>query len=136
MPKAQRVTAFTTSLEDRPGSLLELMKMFKEKKVNLAGLWGYTMGPGRAEALIVPKDAEKCRAALKNAGKSFTERTGFYVKGTDKVGALLDSLQAFSNGGVNLDAANAIAVGGKFGAYFWVKNENVSSAEKALGIKK
>ena len=136
MAKAQRITAFTMSLEDKPGALLSIMKRFKEQKVNLAGVWGYTMGPGQAEVLIVGKDPEKVRAALRSSGASFTERTGFFSKGADKVGALLDSLQVISDAGINLDAANAIAVGGKYGSYFWVKEEDAARAERALGGKK
>lgn len=135
MAKAQRITAFTMSLEDRPGALLDLMKLFKEKKVNLAGIWGYTMGSGQAEALIVGKDAEKVRNVLQSSGASFRQRTGFYSKGADKVGALLETLQALSTAGVNIDASNAIAVGGKYGSYIWVKEEDVSRAEGALGGK-
>ncbi|MBI4418811.1 MAG: hypothetical protein HY563_08535 [Ignavibacteriales bacterium] len=132
MAKAQRITAFSMSLQDRPGALFELMRTFKEKKVNLAGVWGYTMSPGQAEVLIVGKDAEKVRAVLKSSGASFMERAGFYAKGADKIGALLGSLEALSNAGVNLDAANAIAVGGKFGCYLWVKEEDVQRTEAAL----
>ena len=36
MAKAQRITAFTMPLEDRPGALLNVMKTLKDKKVNLA----------------------------------------------------------------------------------------------------
>lgn len=135
MAKVQRITAFTMSLEDKPGALLDLMKKFKERKVNLAGVWGYTMGSGQAEALIVGKDAEKVRTALTAMGKSFTERTGFFAKGDDKVGALLNVLQTFSDTGINLDAANAIGVGGKYGSYYWVKEEDAARAEQALGKK-
>jgi hypothetical protein len=112
------------------------MKEFKQKKVNLTAVWGYTMGPGQAEVLIVGKDAEKVRAALKSSGSNFTERTGFYSKGADKPGALLDTLLAISHAGVNLDAANAIAVGGKYGSYFWIKEEDASRTEQALAGKK
>ncbi len=136
MAKAQRMTAFTVSLEDRPGSLFELMKMLKEMKVNLVGTWGYSMGPGQAEVIFVGKKPEKLRDALNAAGRAFTERSGFFAKGADKVGALLENLQAISNAGINLDAANAISVGGQYGVFYWVREEDAGRTEEVLGKKK
>ena len=135
MAKAQRITAFTMSLEDRPGSLLEVMTMLKEKNVNLLGTWGYSMGPGQAEVIFVGDDAEKLRAALSASGKTFTERSGFFSKGADKVGALLESLQAVSDAGLNLDAVNAISIGKEYGVFFWVKEEDADRTEEVLGKK-
>jgi prephenate dehydratase len=136
MATIRRITAFVTSLDDRPGSLLELMTLLKETKVNLAGLWGYTMGPGQAEVLLVAKDDKKLHAALVKAGRQFTQRSAFLLKGTDRVGALLETLRTFAEAEINLEAANAIAIGGKFGAYFWMKEEEIARAERALGLTK
>ena len=93
------------------------------------------MGPGQAELMIVGKDAEKVRAALKGSGATLTERTGFYTKGPDKLGALLGTYESLADAGINLDAANALAVGGKYGSYIWVREEDAARAEAALAKK-
>jgi prephenate dehydratase len=131
----QRVTFFKMNLEDKPGALLSVLKDLKGKNLGLVGLWGYSTSPGNAELNVVAKNADKVRAYWKATGKLVSEMTGFFLKGTDKTGALLKPLEALANAGVNLTGLDGMAVGGKYGSFVWVKAEDVEKAAKSLGAK-
>lgn len=135
MAKPQRTTYFKANLEDKPGALLAVLKELKSKNLGLAGLWGYSTSEGKAELYVVAKNPDKIRNAWKTSGLLAEEGSGFWLKGTDKTGALLGTLEAMANVGVNIIAIDAVAVGGKFGSFVWVKPEDVERATKALGAK-
>ncbi|MBF8294794.1 MAG: hypothetical protein HW389_1339, partial [Bacteroidetes bacterium] len=58
-----------------------------------------------------------------------------FLSGTDTAGALVTSLDAIANAGVNIVATEAIAVGGQFGAILWVSPEDLDKTAQALGAK-
>lgn len=135
MAKPQRATYFKANLEDKPGALLTVLKELKSKNLGLSGLWGYSTSEGKAELYVVTKNPDKIRNAWKASGFLAEEGTGFWVKGTDKTGALLGTLEGLADSGVNIIAIDAVAVGGKFGSFVWVKPEDVERAARALGAK-
>jgi len=135
MAKPQRVTFFKTSLEDKPGTMLATAQRLKSRNLNLSALWGYSTRDGRSDLFVIPKNAEKLRAAWQADGMSIEEGTAFFVKGTDKVGALVKTLEALSQAGVNIIAMNAVAVSGNFGSMLWVAPGDVEKAAAALGSK-
>jgi hypothetical protein len=135
MATAQRVTYFKANLEDKPGTLLALAKDLKVKNLGLTGLWGYGTSTGRGDVFVIPKNPEKLRNAWKQAGILVEEGTAFFLKGADKTGALIKSLDAIAQAGVNIIAMNAIAVGGKYGSMVWVAQADVQKAAQALGVK-
>jgi prephenate dehydratase len=133
MAKPQRVTYFKTNLEDKPGALLAVARELKSKNLDLVGLWGFTTTPGQSELYVVAKNPEKLRKAW--TGRGYQESIGFYVKGTDKTGALVKSLEAILQGGINMSTLGAVAVRGNYGCLIWVKQEDVEKAAKVLGAK-
>ncbi len=133
MSKAERRTCFLTQLEDKPGALLKIMKELQKKDAALTGLWGFSTGDGKGQLYSVGKDTDLVRSALKAAGSTAEEQTAFYVEGEDRTGALVAVLEALAGKGINIEAIDAVAVGGKFGSYVWVKEEDVEKAAKALG---
>ena len=135
MAKPQRVTCFKANIEDKPGALLAIMKDLKSKNMALIGLWGCATQPGKAELYVVAKNPQKLKAAWSASGTLAEERTAFLLKGTDKTGALLKPLEALAGAGVNISAADAIAVSGKFGSLVWVAPADVEKASQALGAK-
>ncbi|MBI4428746.1 MAG: hypothetical protein HY562_06470 [Ignavibacteriales bacterium] len=130
-----RTTYFKANLEDKPGALLAVLKELKAKNLGLSGLWGFSTSEGKAELYVTAKNPDKIRAAWKSSGILAEEGTGFWVKGTDKTGALLGVLEAIARAGVNIIAIDAVAVSGKFGSFVWVKPEDVERAAKALGAR-
>ena len=136
MGKVERVTYFMANLDDKPGELLKIMQELKAKNVNLSGLWGFGTEPGKAQLFVVAKNPDKLRNLWKASGLLAEEGTGFFVKGADRTGALLKTLEALAGAGVNIRAIDAIAVDGHFGSFVWVNAADVPKAAKALSLKK
>lgn len=135
MAKHQRLTYFKTSLEDKPGALLAVARELKSKNIGLIALWGYATAPGMAELHVAAKNPDKLRKVWKTSGRVFDEATGFFLKGADKTGVLVKALEPAADAGVNLTAMAAVAVGGKYGAFLWVKPEEIEATAKALKAK-
>jgi hypothetical protein len=131
----KRVTYYSIDIADRPGALAEVCAAMRDNKVNLKGLWGFGMGPGRATVVLVPQNPKQFQKASSAAGYRAKEGTAFYLTGTDRVGALCKTLDLVKSAGVNLQAMDAIAFGGKFGAYIWGEENNTEQLAKALGAK-
>ena len=135
MSKPQRVIYFKAHLDDRPGELLKVTKELNSKNISLSGLWGFATSPGKAELYVIAKKADKLRKAWKDAGILAEEKTAFYLAGTDRPGALLKSLEALARAGINIQAIDAIGVGGRYGSYVWVNDADVQRAAGVLGAK-
>ncbi len=135
MAQIERVTYFMANLKDKPGALLKIMQELKAKNVGLAGLWGFATHQGKAQLFAVAKNPNKLRNIWRSSRLLAEEGAGFFVKGTDRTGALIKTLEGLANAGVNIHAIDAIAVGGRFGSFIWVDPSNVKKAAKALGAK-
>jgi hypothetical protein len=120
-------------VEDKPGALARFCDEMRRGEVNLAGVWGFGMGPGRAQILAASFDVDRLRKAVAAGGWKATEGTCFYVTGEDHAGALVDVLDHIAKSGVNLNAVDAVASpGDKFGAIVWVKERDVDEVAKIL----
>jgi hypothetical protein len=135
MAKPQRVTFLKANLKDQPGTLLGVMKDLKSKNIALKSLWGYGRSEETAELFAIAKDPDKLRNAWKATGVFAEEGTGFFIKGVDKTGVLLKSLEALAQANVNIKTTIAIAVSGKFGSIIWVDAMDVEKAAQVLGAK-
>ncbi len=135
MAQPKRVTFFKTMLEDKPGAGLALAQYLKSKNVNLAALWAYGTQTGQAEVYCIPKDVDKFRNFMKSTGMTTWEGTGFLLKGVDKTGALIKSLDALAKASINVTAIHAIAAAGNFGAFLRVPDADIEKAATALGAK-
>jgi hypothetical protein len=135
MPTVERAAYFTANLKDKPGALLKVMQDLKAKNVGLAGLWGFSTSGRKAQLYVVAKNPRKLRAAWKKAGLLADSGTGFFLKGGDRTGALIPSLEALSKAKINIVAIDAISVAGRYGSFVWVDKKDVSKAAKALGVK-
>src|SRR4030042_5755218 len=110
MAKAQRITCFKITLADKPGALLAIARDRKGKNAGLVGLKAFESQPGQSAAYLFPRNPDKLRDVLKSLGMTFEEQASFFVKGTDKTGALIKSLEAIAGAGVNIQATDAVAV--------------------------
>ena len=131
MATAKRVTYFKAKVEDKPGALLALAKNLKAKNLGLVSL----KGAGQGDILVVAKNTDDLRNEWKASGALVEEGTAFFLSGQDKTGALLASLEALANAGVNIVATEAIAVGGRYGAVLWVAPSDLEKTAQALGAK-
>lgn len=135
MEKVERCTYFMANLEDKPGALLTIMQELKHKNINLAGLWGFGTHGGKAQLFVVAQNSDLLRSLWKASGLLAEEGTGFFITGSDRLGALSKYLEALANSGVNIHAIDAIAISGEFGSFVWVAAADVSKASTALGLK-
>ncbi len=135
MAKPQRVTYLKTTLEDRPGALLEVARHLKEKNVNLTAMWGFATREGRADLFVIAKSPDKLRSAWKAEGRAAEEGTAFLVRGADKTGAMVKMLEALAGAGVNLMAMNGVTAGGNYGTVLWVAPADVEKTASVLGAK-
>ena len=84
---------------------------------------------------IIPEDSAAFKAACKAAKiKVKKECAAFCVVGRNKVGALLPALEALAAKGITIHAAQAIAVGTKYGTLIEVAPKDVRKAAAALGV--
>jgi hypothetical protein len=135
MATAQRLTYIKANLRDQPGVLLGVMQDLKSRNIALKALWGFKKKDGEAELNAIAKDPDKLRDAWKSSGLFAEEGTAFFLKGADKTGVLIKSLEALSEANINIWALNAIAVSGKYGTIIWVDPAEVEKTAQALGAK-
>ena len=135
MARAQRVAYFQINLEDKAGSLLALAQGLKSKNLGLVGLGTMGAEAGQAGVYLIAKNPDKLRGWLKSSGVTTEEGTGFFLRGADKTGALVKSLEPIAQAGINIVAIDAIAVGGKYGTFFRVPSPDVEKTAKLLGAE-
>jgi hypothetical protein len=86
---------------------------------------------------FVPENPAAFTRAAKKMGLTISGRkTCYLIKGRDREGAIADTLNKLSEGGINVTALNAIVAGkGRYGAILWVKKEDVRKASRILGAQ-
>lgn len=130
----KRVTYYSISVQDKPGELTRITRGLKEAHVDLAGLWGFGVGQGKARIFLVPKDKDHFKTTAAKAGWTVQEGISFLVTGEDQAGALVELLNQIAGQGINLHALDAVAVGGQFGCYIWAEQKDVESVGKILKV--
>src|SRR3989304_2224027 len=128
----KRAKYFSISVEGKPGELARFARRMKEANVNLAGVWGFGLGQGKAQIIAVPRDAEKFKKAAQAEGWSAQEGICFHLEGEDRVGALQETLERVAIEGINLHAVDALAIGNRFAAYVWAQEKDVEKLAKVL----
>jgi hypothetical protein len=133
MPKIQQHVDFQISVPDRPGELFRITKALQDAEINLRAMWGFGIGGGHAEIIVVPEDPDQFRTHAEDLELEFEERTVFHFTGRDELGALVETIEKIAAAGINVHSFDAIALGGKFGAYCWVADEDRERLNKVLG---
>ena len=128
----KRVKYFSIGTQDKPGELARFAKRMMEANVDMAGVWGFAKGQGKAEIIAIPKDPEKFKKSAQGSGWTMKEGSCFHLTGEDRVGALSDTLDRVAQEGINLHAVDAIALGGKYAAYVWTDEKEVERLAKVL----
>ena len=84
----------------------------------------------------MPEDATLFKKVARKLGLELEEtKTGFLVRGKDRVGAIVEMLETLAASDINITAIDAVAAGaGRFGAIFWVKPQDVGRTSKLLGV--
>ena len=131
----QKVTYFVCNRPNKPGEGAHLLKQLKDAGVNLYAFHGFPSGR-RAQIDLVPEDATLFKKVARKLGLEIEEtKTGFLVRGKDRVGAIVEMLETLAASDVNITAIDAVAAGaGRFGAIFWVSPRDVTRTAKLLGV--
>lgn len=133
MATAKRIEVLTVSLDPKPGALAQVLGAFREANVNLTASWAYQMGPGEAQAHFFASDLDRAKQTLTKLGKTPKTEAGFWVEDSDRVGNYHSVLQKIAQAGINIEATDAFAIGGKFATVIFVDEKDVSKTAKALG---
>ena len=84
MAKPQRVTFLRANLKDQPGTLFDIMKDLKAKKIALKSLWGY----GKSEGAQISSRSQKILINYAMLGKLqaclLKKESDFSLKATTK----------------------------------------------------
>jgi hypothetical protein len=129
------VSHYTVDIAHEVGAGAKLMAQLRS--VNFIAVWGYATGSGRAKLELIPEDAAAFSAAVKSAGIEVgAPATAFYLSGTDRPGAMAETLEKLAAANVGLEAAQGVSDGsGHFGAVFFVASADAARAGTALGVR-
>jgi hypothetical protein len=131
--KVRKVDYFYIETPNKPGVGAEVLAALRDAGVDLLAFSGFPHGK-KAQIDFIPKNASVFKAAAKKAGLKLSARkTGFWIQGEDKAGAVADIMGKLAKVNVNVTAMDAVCAGkGIFGALLWVKSADVAKAAKAL----
>jgi len=134
MATAKKIDLLTVKIDPEPGALAQVLGAFREAKVNLTASWAYQMGPGEAQAHFFTGDLDRAKQALTKLGKTPKTESAFWVDDADQIGNYHSVLQKIAQAGINIEATDAFAIGGKFATVIFVAENDVPKAAKALGV--
>ncbi len=130
----RKVVYFKMSVPDKAGEGARVLGALRDAGVNLLAFSGFPRGR-RAQLDLVPEDEAGFRAAAKGAKLALAgKKTGFFIQGEDRVGAVAEYVEKLAAAGISITAVDALSAGeNRFGAIFWVKSKDVAKAAKAIG---
>lgn len=131
----RKVDYFYVQTPQVAGEAARILAALRDAGVSLLAYSGFPNGR-RAQQDFVPENPTQFTAAMKKLKlKVSPKKTGFLLKGNDKVGALTEILSKLAEAKINVTALDAVSAGqGRFGAIFWVKPRDVAKTAKALGM--
>ena len=137
MPETiRRVDYFYIEVPDKPGEGAKVLAALRDAGINLLAYTGFPRGR-RAQLDFIPEDPASFKAAAKKIGlKLSAKKTGFWIQGLDRPGAIAALMGKLAAANVNVTASDAVCAGkGRYGAILWVKSADLRKAAKALGAK-
>lgn len=133
MATAKKIEIITYKLEAKPGALAKVFASFNDAKVNVIASWAYQMGPQEAQGHVYATDGAKAKEVLTKLGAQPKVESACYVEDTDEVGRYAALLKKIGDAGINLDATDAIAIGGKFAAVIFANQKDIPKLCQVLG---
>lgn len=133
MATTKKIEVLTYKLESKPGSLAKVFAAFREAKVDVLASWAYQMGPDTAQGHVYAKDTAKAKDVLTKIGGEPKVENACYAEDTDEVGRYAVLLKKIADAGINLDATDAFAIGGKFATVFFVQQKDIAKLCQTLG---
>jgi hypothetical protein len=137
MATTVRKTAyFSMQSPNRPGQGAGLLSDLAKHGVDLLAFTGFP-NAGRAQLDFIPHDVVKFTRTARKLGLKVSKRkTVFWVRGTDRPGAIAGICDKLARARINMVAMDAVSAGaGRYGAIFWVKPKDVAKASRVLGAR-
>lgn len=129
----KQITVHCLEIEDKPGSLQNLLGRAASANVDLLCFAAFSTGIGSGRVYVSAKDPDAFRASAQEAGFETTVAAGFIISGPDKVGAAAETLKSLANMSINGVAGSAMVCDGQYQMLVVVDAADGDAAEKALG---
>jgi hypothetical protein len=132
----KRIDYYYTSVPDKPGEGARILAALRDAGVNLIGVSVFPHGARRSQLDLIPEDTATFAKAAKAAGLILsTKKSGFFIQGDDRPGAVADTAKRLAEANINVTSAQVFCAGsGRYGGMLWVKAPDLRKAAKALGI--
>ena len=130
---AKKITVHSVQIEDKPGSLFQLLAKAAAEGVDFNCLSACSCAGGAAMAYLSAKNPESLKAWANKAAVKLTEMAGFMISGEDKVGAAAEDLKPLADAEINGVAASAMICNLGYGMVVIVNAADADAAAEALG---
>ena len=132
-----RVDYYYTIIPDKPGEAARVLNAFAEAGVNFTAVSAFP-APGRKSQLdFLPENsANFSKIARKLKLKLSSKKSGFFILGVDRPGAVAAILSVLGGAGINVTSMQAVCAGaGRYGGLLWVKPADLRKAAGLLDRK-
>ncbi len=133
MATTKKIEILTYKLDPKPGALAKVFASFREAKVNVIATWAYQMGPTEAQGHVYASDTAKAKDVLTKIGREPRIESACYAEDVDEIGRYAALLKKIGDAGINLEATDAFAIGGKYAAIFFVDQKDIPKLCQTLG---
>ncbi len=132
----RKVTLWRTEVENKPGTLAELLRPLAEAGANLNVVMGYRIPgePARAAIEIFPVSGKRSMTAAEKAGLSRSSIPTLLAVGDDRPGIGSAIAEAIAGAGMNLTFMVAQVIGRRYSGVFGFDSEE--DARKAATLIK
>ena len=130
----RRVGYYYVMVPDKPGEAARILTAIQQAGVNLIGFSGFPHGARRSQLDFLPEDPAAFVKAAKGIGLQLSKRkTGFWIQGDDRPGAVAALVARLGEAGINVTAVDAVCAGaGRYGALLWVQAADLRRASRLL----
>ncbi len=136
MDNVRKADYFSIEVANKPGEGAMHLKALREAGVNLLAFTGFPSGKKAQIDFIVEDSAALKAVAKKHKWKLSARKTVFLVHGDDRLGAVHEVIAKLAEKKIGITALDAVSAGGgRYGAMFWVKPQDLAKASKALGLQ-
>jgi hypothetical protein len=136
MDNVRKADYFSIEVPNKAGEGAMYLKALKDAGVNLLAFTGFPSGKKAQIDFVVEDSAALKSVAKQRKWKLSARKTVFLVQGNDRLGAIHEVIARLADKKIGITALDAVAAGGgRYGAMFWVKPQDVAKASKALGLQ-
>ncbi len=128
----KRIIVHCLEIEDKPGSLQQLLAKAASANVDLLCFAAFSAGGGIGRLYLSAKDPKALESCAQSAGIKTSAAAGFIIGGEDKVGAAGQALKGLADAGINGAAGAAMVCDGQYHMLIVVAAADGDAAENAL----